>query len=318
MRVRLAFFVFVCVFLLFVVGCSNKNGTKTLPSLDDDVSTDDDTADDDDNDDNDDNDNDDNDTVDDDATPTHDGTKSPIVLMHGFFGWGELGPLSYFAGVAADLTAQGYDVYEPAVSPINSMEVRAGQWVTAIEEHFGKGTKVNMIAHSQGGLDARYMISTLGWGDRVGALVMVSTPNRGTVLADIVDGLLPGVDQSLINSILNIFGMSYEGISELSHEYVNNTFNPANPDDPRVAYYSYEVDAANNCFLLLQPTHYIISLFDGANDGVIDDGSANWDTMLGVESADHWSIIGQPVGFANFDQVVFYRGIASYLRDHGF
>jgi len=138
------------------------------------------------------------------------------------------------------------------------------------------------------------------------------------VLADIATGLIPGIAQDVINWILNLLGMSMEGITELSHAYVENVFNPANPDDPRVGYYSFQVNAATNCFFLLQPTHLIIETFDGANDGVVDDTSANWGVHLGLESADHWSIIGQPVGLANFDQIDFYRGIAKFLRDNDY
>lgn len=256
-------------------------------------------------------------SADDDDDDTYTGTKYPIVLMHGFFGWGEAGPFSYFAGVVNDLTALGYEVSEPAVSPINSIQTRADQWVEAIEAVYGD-RKINIIAHSQGGCDARYMISSLGWGDRVGALVTVATPHYGSAIADVAMGILPGFGEDIIDWIMNMLGMDLDGVSQLTHDYMENEFNPANPDDPRVAYYSYQTDAEDNCYFLLEPTHWIISLFDGANDGVVPTASGIWGTALGVQSADHWSIIGQPAGFANFDHQTFYRNIAQGLRDAGF
>jgi len=259
----------------------------------------------------------DDDTGDDDTTPELPGTKSPIILMHGFFGWGDVGAFSYFAGVVDDLEDLGFEVFEPAVSPINSMEVRADQWVEEINARY-PNQKINIIAHSQGGLDARYMISTLGWGDRVDALVTVATPHYGSAIADIAVGIIPGFAQDVIDWIMNMFGLDWDGIAQLTHEYVEETFNPANPDDPRVTYYSYQTDAEDNCFFLLEPTHFLIGLFDGANDGVVPTDSARYGIELGVESADHWSIIGQPVGLANFDHKAFYREIAYFLKDEGF
>ena len=44
--------------------------------------------------------------------------------------------------------------------------------------------RVVIIAHSMGGLDARYMISRLGMDDRVTALVTITTPHRGSPYAD--------------------------------------------------------------------------------------------------------------------------------------
>ena len=319
---RFLFFLLTMVLLAAAIACDDSGDDDDSEpadddSVDDDVvdddATDDDAADDDAADD---------DTADDDAadddTTTYTGTKAPIVLMHGCGGFGYIGPIAYFAGVVDDLTEQGYEVFEPGVSPVNTMEERAAQWAEQIDEHFGAGTKINIIAHSQGGLDARYLVSTLGWGDRVGAVVMVSTPNRGTVLADIATGLIPGFAEDIIDWILNLLGMDWGGITELTQDYMTDTFNPANPDDPRVAYYSYQVDAADNCIWLLEPTHTIIGLFDGANDGIVDDARAVWGTLMGVESADHMSIIGQPVGFADFDHLGFYRGIAANLREGGF
>ena len=40
--------------------------------------------------------------------------------------------------------------------------------------------KVNIIAHSLGGLDARQMLTHLGMGSRVASLTTVGTPHRGT------------------------------------------------------------------------------------------------------------------------------------------
>jgi pimeloyl-ACP methyl ester carboxylesterase len=260
---------------------------------------------------------DDDDNDDDDTTQPLVGTQYPIVLMHGFFGWGEAGPFSYFAAVADELRSLGFEVYEPSVSPINSMAHRSDQWAERLEALIGD-RKFNVISHSQGGLDARYMISTLGWGDRIGAVVMVATPNDGSGLADAAADFLPGWAVQWIDGLLNMAGMDWDGVWQISHEYVRNTFNPANPDDPRVAYYSFATDCGDNCFFLLQPTHAILEQIDGPNDGVVPTEGSDYGEFLGVLPADHWSCIGQPVGMFDFDHKRLYREIAYLLQDEGF
>ncbi|MBB6628242.1 alpha/beta fold hydrolase [Nocardioides sp. KIGAM211] len=44
--------------------------------------------------------------------------------------------------------------------------------------------QVDVVAHSMGGLTARYLVEEAGWADRVDDLVMVATPNHGS---DVID-----------------------------------------------------------------------------------------------------------------------------------
>jgi triacylglycerol lipase len=46
------------------------------------------------------------------------------------------------------------------------------------------GERFNLIAHSMGGLDARYAITRLGLAGRVASLVTIGAPHRGTPLAE--------------------------------------------------------------------------------------------------------------------------------------
>src|SRR5947209_19560371 len=99
-----------------------------------------------------------------------------IVLHHGLFGYGDLklGPLklSYFRGIDAAIVARGHPVILPRVHPTASIAVRAGQLKQTLLEQ-ADGSKVIIIAHSMGGLDARHMITHLGMAERVAALVTV-------------------------------------------------------------------------------------------------------------------------------------------------
>jgi len=138
--------------------------------------------------------------------------------------------------VKSHFEAKGWKLILPEVSPINSVEFRGGQ-VAQITKSFLTtigAQKVNIIAHSQGGLDARYAISKLGLSSSVASLTMLSTPNRGTRVADLAASSAPDqISQMLLSALLNMMaGVSstqaagnnnaMAEIKSLSAGYMNN------------------------------------------------------------------------------------------------
>ncbi|MCZ7582887.1 MAG: hypothetical protein M5R36_05850 [Deltaproteobacteria bacterium] len=161
------------------------------------------------------------------------------------------------------------------------------------------------------------MISVLEWGDRVASLTMLSTPNRGTSLADIAARVLPGFAEEIIDLILNLFNMDWDGIYQLSHEYVEGVFNPAVPDDPGVAYFSFHGNGGE-LHLILWPTFVVLRAVEGCNDGVIGCDSTRWGRDMGELPVDHWGIVGMIAGHLAFDHLAFYRDWAANLRTMGY
>jgi len=92
--------------------------------------------------------------------------------------------------------------------------------------------KVLIIAHSMGGLDARYMISRLGMEEHVAALLTVCTPHRGS----------PYADWCLLNLgkrmgglwLTNLFGLDVRALSDLTTQSCSR-FNEEITDSPRGA-----------------------------------------------------------------------------------
>jgi len=292
-----------------------------------------------------------------DAGPIAAGTGPyPIVLVHGFAGFRDLGPINYFYNVAAALRAQGETVFEPVLAPFAAPSVRApmlAQSLTGVLQRTGRG-RVIVIAHSQAGLDARYLISTLGWGDRVAALVTVSTPHRGTRLADALLGRVPEASDGVLNAAASLLGFAYNearsradlraALVALS-EGDNAAFQQANPDDPRVRYFSYagrsnnrdgrtacegaalpdEPSLTDTPFFPLAPFTRLLERGDPAryvNDGLVTVESARWGRFMGCVPADHFDEVGQiahrgAVPESGFDHVVFYREMVRRLRQEG-
>src|SRR5207237_783809 len=105
---------------------------------------------------------------------------------HGFLGFDEIGLGNrkhlYFRGIGEQLERAGAQLYCPRVPPASSISARAARLadlIRALPE-----PRVNIVAHSMGGLDARFAISRLGLADKVASLVTIGTPHLGTPLAD--------------------------------------------------------------------------------------------------------------------------------------
>lgn len=118
-----------------------------------------------------------------------------IVLVPGFFGFGRLGDISYFAGVKpllqARLAEAGLEahVIEVVTAPTASIRRRAASVVEAIAEAAGNAGDIHVVGHSTGGLDARLAVAQTAalptharipdYG-RLRSLVSVCCPHFGT------------------------------------------------------------------------------------------------------------------------------------------
>ena len=114
----------------------------------------------------------------------------PIVLAHGYLGFANLGAVQYFNGVKQHLEDKwNTEVFASTVGPKDSVAARAADLEAEIRLRFG-GESVHIIAHSMGGLDARYLLFPKNGvpSDLVASLTTISTPHQGTFIAEIAMG----------------------------------------------------------------------------------------------------------------------------------
>src|SRR5689334_6446250 len=116
--------------------------------------------------------------------------KHPIVLVHGLGGKSTYGPFDYFHGFGKLLRDARNTVLIPDLTPFHTMEFRARELKEQIQAALPEG-KVNLVTHSFGGLDARYLAANFGFTERVASVTTIGAPNRGTMIADIALGLVP-------------------------------------------------------------------------------------------------------------------------------
>jgi len=246
----------------------------------------------------------------------------PIVFIHGLAGFRNIGPLDYWMSVPDRLRASGFEVLVVQDKPFASIAERALEAKTQIVNQYpDPRVKINVIAHSMGGLDMRYMITHLGMGDRVASATSIGTPHHGTSVADLI-GIVPGPVQDAINIVFKAVGWDMvSAINQLSTHYCETIFNPSTPDDPRVSYFSWTGAAdpmgsgANHSVIdpLFWPTWSLLDNLEGENDGLVSAKSAAWGQFCGVFPADHLNEVGQPVGLTPtaYDYKAFYDNWAS-------
>src|SRR3954465_6202601 len=100
--------------------------------------------------------------------------KTPVILVPGLFGFDRIRVAgitlaTYFPGIVECLERSGNRVFIPWMSPLGSVADRAQQLKDYLRR-VSPDEPVHIVAHSMGGLDARYMISCLGMADHVQSL----------------------------------------------------------------------------------------------------------------------------------------------------
>ncbi len=141
-------------------------------------------------------------------------TKYPIVLCHGMAGFDSLfGVVDYFYGIESDLTSGGATVYVTHVPAFNSTEARGEELLGEIEDLAARtgAKKFNLIGHSHGGLDVRYVAAMRP--DLVASVTTVGTPHQGADLADYLlahlksGGFTEGVLSLFADSLGTVLGL---------------------------------------------------------------------------------------------------------------
>ena len=114
-------------------------------------------------------------------------TRYPIVLVHGL-GMKDTFFMKSWGWIDRILCVQGYTVYKSNVDGFGTVESNAAQLkeeIRHILEETG-AEKVNIIAHSKGGLDAKYMIQKMDMAKQVASLTTLCTPHKGSPIASFV------------------------------------------------------------------------------------------------------------------------------------
>lgn len=259
-------------------------------------------------------------------------TKYPVLLIHGVF-WRDAG---YWRRIPSVLRNHGawfyYGETQSALKMKDSGQEIADRVMEIVRETGCE--KVNIIAHSKGGLDARYAISKCGIADHVATLTTISTPHRGSEAIDHFLKWFPKFLQKIAARIYN-FIMKRKGDVDpdvLSAVYDLTTeacrkFNEEVVDVPGIYYQSFGsiLNEARDGSFPMNLTYWIVKKYEGENDGLVGVDSFPWGddfTLLGINdkaSISHGDMIDMTkIDYVKFDVREFFVELLSDLRKKGY
>jgi triacylglycerol lipase len=147
-------------------------------------------------------------------------TQFPIILAHGF----NTSTTNFwrFNDVDIALANDGHEVILGSVPPFDTPQVRAGFLADQVDQLLADtgAEKVNLVCFSMGGIDCRFLVSPNGldYGSKVASLTTLSSPHRGTFVADVATKVLPGTDHSAaIDALATMFGKTFSEVADDSH-----------------------------------------------------------------------------------------------------
>jgi triacylglycerol lipase len=180
------------------------------------------------------------------------------------------------------MRANGIEVITASVPPSGSIEERALKLGQDIATK-ANGKSVNIIAHSMGGLDARYMISRLQPDNvEVLSLTTIASPHRGSAFADFCFQEIGAERLPHFYKFFDRIGVSTGAFHQLTTRYMREEFNPKTPDVEGVRYFSYGATATPGYWSAFYRPHKIVDKLEGPNDGLVSVKSAKWGTYKGT------------------------------------
>ena len=256
-------------------------------------------------------------------------TKYPIILAHGI-AIKETKIIHAFGKIESKLKSAGYDVYTANTDAFGSIESNAEQLKLFILEILDRtnSEKVNIIAHSKGGLDSKYMIAHLDMTDKIASLTTICTPHRGSVIATHIWSLPRAIKRYvsfIINTFYKIVGDKNpdsmkvcEQLTKTQEEAIEVSFT----DKVYCQSYSAKIAHINDCVLMGIPMS-IYNITDGEeNDGMVSVESAKFEVYRGEcidESVSHTQIVDLLAKRKNREKIhAFYIELCEELENMGF
>jgi triacylglycerol lipase len=261
-------------------------------------------------------------------------TKYPIIMVHGI-GFRDLRYFNYWGRIPMLLGKHGAKVYYGHQNAWGTIEENASIIAATIDNALSENNcdKVNLIAHSKGGLDCRYLICAMGYGDKVASLTTINTPHYGSELITLLNKLPDSIYRLIASCLNHPFALAgddhpdcYASSKQLDPVFCAH-FNASNPDNPNVYYQSY-ASVMKSCFsdsLLSIPYLLMRCCKAGANDGLVNVDSAKWGNFRGVlknkyhRGISHGDMIDlKREDIKGFDVLNVFYEIVVELKQNGF
>jgi triacylglycerol lipase len=270
-----------------------------------------------------------------------------LVLHHGFFGFAHAGDVVYFNGVADHLTAKfpGLRILVTQVAPAGGIALRGGQLGQQILQALKPGgtldpnEAVHIIAHSMGGLDARFLLSPdnpNNMANEIKSLTTIATPHKGSPVADVLAEIKDSIsneEKALAHALSAVLAHAHipvEGFADLTSAGCKKFNDQFRDNDSTTKFSVAGVGRGIKVFginvdtcVALRLAYRIIKERTPAgepNDGLVSHSSATWGDGPELWPADHADEIGHNLDLGlqarptHFDYLAKYEALADRLQ----
>ena len=262
-------------------------------------------------------------------------TRYPLLMVHGVF-FRDSRFLNYWGRVPAALERCGAVIRYGGQQSALSVEQSAKELAVRIEQTCKElgCEKLNVIAHSKGGLDTRYAISKLGCGKYIASLTTICTPHRGCIFVEKIYDRVPEAGRQKMAAAYNAAARRVgdtapdflAAVGDL-RESVCIARDEELQDDPGVYYQSVGAAAKDRRSgrFPLNISLPMVNKTDGENDGLVSVTSSSHGEShrvlrvpgkRGITHADMIDLNRENI--PDFDVRGFYIGLVSELRERGF
>lgn len=262
-------------------------------------------------------------------------TKYPILMVHGVF-FRDFRYLNYWGRIPEALLKNGATVFygnHQSAAAVEQSGLEISERIRQIVAETGC-EKVNIIAHSKGGLDCRSALTNPEIARHVATLTTVNTPHRGCEFADYLLSRIPKAEQDIAagayNAALKKLGDPnpdfMSAVTNLTASFCEN-FNKHITDAQCVYYQSVgsKLNKASGGRFPLNFTYHLANYFDGPNDGLVGETSFAWGadykllSIKGNRGISHGDMIDlNRENISEFDVREFYVQLVADLKKRGF
>jgi len=265
-------------------------------------------------------------------------TKYPILMVHGVF-FRDSEHLNYWGRIPAELIKNGATIYyggQESAGDVPTCALQLKSSIVRCLEETG-AEKVNIIAHSKGGLDSRYCISMLGMAPYVASLTTINTPHHGCEFAEYLMNKAP---ENLRNTVAAAYNKGaklagdnnpdfIKAVTDLTRagvERLNKQMEPMASQFDNIYTQSFgsKLNHATSGKFPLNMSYHFVKHFDGYNDGLVGEDSFQWGsdyhflTNKGLRGISHADMIDlNRENIDGFDIREFYVGVVQGLKARG-
>ncbi len=261
-------------------------------------------------------------------------TRYPILLVHGVF-FRDYKYFNYWGRIPAELEQNGATVYygnHHSAASVPDCATELDKRIRDIVRETGCG-KVNVIAHSKGGLDMRYAMQHFGTAECVASLVTVGSPHRGSLFADHMLGKIPRKVQVKVaetyNKVMKRLGDEHPDFLAAVFDLTSEACIPRDKEmpPPEGVYcisYGSKLNRATGGRFPLNFTYGVAELYDKVNDGLVGERSFAYGekyeliTVKGKRGVSHGDMTDlNRENFDGFDVREFYVNLVAELKQKG-